>query len=74
LVDHVFYRHLRRRPIELSRFLDLLVALPNRALPGIIAEIPVGWHNERVAEIEEHIRMVSRHADEFGEEIRRRLA
>jgi hypothetical protein len=74
LADHVFYRRLRKKPIELSRFMASLVALPEGAMREILAEVPAEWNNEVLARIEEHIRMVSSHAIEFAEEIRRRLA
>jgi hypothetical protein len=74
LADHVFYTRLRKKPIDLSRFVAALVALPEGAMPEIVAEVPPEWNNEILQRIEGHLRVVSNHAIEFAEEIRRRLA
>jgi hypothetical protein len=74
LANHVFFRQLRKRSIDLDGFTDALVALPRAGLPEIVAEIPIEWNNEIVARIQEHLRVVSEHATEFAEQVRRRLA
>ena len=74
LGNHVFYTQLRKKPIDLSRFVDALVALPVGAMQEIVAEVPPEWNNEILQRIEGHLRVVSNHAIEFAEEIRRRLA
>jgi HipA-like protein len=74
LADHVFYTRLRKKPIDLSSFVTALVALPEGAMQEILAEVPAEWNNEILPRIEEHLRVVSSHAMEFAEEVRRRLA
>jgi hypothetical protein len=70
----VFYRQLRKKPIDLNGFTLALTALTGEPLETILAEVPPEWNNEGVQEIEHHLRMVSGHAGEFAEQIRRRLA
>lgn len=74
LADHVFYTRLRKKPIDLSQFVAALGALPDGAMQEIVAEVPVEWNNEVLSRIEGHLRVVSNHAIEFAEEVRRRLA
>lgn len=74
LGDHVFYRRLRGKPIDLDGFTAGLAALPGPALDGILAEVPAEWNNENLAKIERHLRTVSAHAAEFADEVKRRLA
>ena len=74
LEDHVFYRKLKGRPIDINGFTARLTALPGPALDGILADAPTEWNNESLAKIERHLRTVSAHATEFAEEVRRRLA
>ncbi len=74
LTNHVFYRQLKKKPIDLSEFATRLISLPGTALQGILAELPTEWNNEISPKIEHHLRSVSEHALEFVEEIRRRLA
>jgi hypothetical protein len=74
LGNHVFYTRLRKKPIDLSGFVATLVELPEGALQGIMAEVPPEWNNEILQRIEGHLRVVSDHAIEFAEEIKRRLA
>jgi len=74
LADHVFYTRLRKKQVDLSRFVAALVALPEGALQEILAEVPAEWNNGILPGIDGHLRIVSNHAIEFGEEVRRRLA
>ena len=74
LTEHVFYRQLKKKPIDLNGFTVALSALPGEPLGAILANVPPEWNNEGLQKIEEHLRMVSDHAGEFAEEIRRRLA
>jgi hypothetical protein len=74
LTDHVFYKALRKRAIDLGDVTAGLRALPGAALDGMIAEVPPEWNNERVRQIVRHLQLVSEHAEEFAEEIKRRLA
>lgn len=74
LRNHVFYTQLRKKPIDLTRFVDALAALPVGAIQEIVAEVPREWNNEILQRIDGHLRIISDHATEFVEEIRRRLA
>ena len=74
LTDHVFFRRLKRREIDLTGFAERLSELPDSILPAVLAEVPPEWNNENVARIEEHLVAVAGQAERFAEEIRRRLA
>jgi hypothetical protein len=73
LSEHVFYRKLKGKPIDIAAFTARLAALPGPALDGILADVPAEWNNENLSKIERHLKMVSDHATEFAEEVRRRL-
>jgi hypothetical protein len=74
LNEHVFYRALKSKVIDITGFADTLAALSGPALEGILNDVPPEWNNGSLAKIERHLRTVSGHAAEFAEEIRRRLA
>ena len=74
LTDHVFYRKLKSRPIDLTGFTASLAALSGPALNGILADVPPEWNNKSWLKIHRHLRAVSGHALEFAEEVRRKLA
>ena len=73
LTDHVFYRQLKSKPIDLDGFALALSGLPGHRLDAMLDEVPSEWKNEELSKIEQHLRAVSSHAAEFAEEIRRRL-
>jgi hypothetical protein len=74
LEQHVFYRQLKAKPIDITGFTGCLQALAGRAVDGILADVPPEWNNGNLPKIEGHLRMVGARAEEFAEEIRRRLA
>jgi hypothetical protein len=74
LTEHVFYRQMKKKTINLDGFTSALAALTGAPLDTILAEVPLEWNNERVSEIERHLRAVAGRAGEFAEEIRRKLA
>jgi hypothetical protein len=74
LTDHVFFRRLKRREIDLTGFTTRLSELPDSILPAVLAEVPPEWNDEKSARIEEHLVAVAGQAERFAEEIRRRLA
>jgi hypothetical protein len=74
LSDHVFYRRLKSRTIDMDGFTARLTALSGVPLDEILADVPPEWNNESLTKIEQHLRAVSAHAAEFAEEVRRRLA
>jgi hypothetical protein len=74
LEQHVFYRKLKAKPIELEGFTTKLAAMPDAFLDGLVAEVPPEWDNQEcVARIVEHLRVAKDHATEFAESIRRVL-
>jgi hypothetical protein len=74
LSDHVFFRRLKGKEIDLLAFTDALSALSERVLPAILAEVPGEWNNGNLPKIDGHLRAVAGQAAAFAEEIRRRLA
>jgi len=74
LSDHVFFRRLRGRTVDLASFSEALSKLPERVLPAILAEVPGEWNNGNLQKISSHLRAVAGEAARFAEEIRRRLA
>ena len=73
LTDHVFYRKLKSKPIDLTGFTASLRGLSDALLEGIVADVPAEWNNGNVPKIERHLGMVRDHAGEFAEEVRRFL-
>jgi hypothetical protein len=74
LRDHVFYKRLRSKTIDLTGFTASLRSLSNLVIAGMVADVPDEWNNENVAKIEGHLRAVRDNAWEFGQEVRRMLA
>jgi hypothetical protein len=73
LTDHVFYRKLKSKPIDLAGFTASLGGLSDALLQGIVADVPAEWKNDNLPKIERHLRTVRDHAAEFAEEVRRIL-
>jgi len=73
LTDHVFYRKLKSKPIDLTGFTASLGGLSDALLAGIVADVPAEWNNDNLPKIERHLRAVRGHAGEFAEEVRRFL-
>jgi hypothetical protein len=73
LRNHVFYRRLRSKPIDLSEFGNSLGGLMNEKLEFIWKDIPTEWAHPHLARIRNHLISVRDHATEFLEEIRRGL-
>jgi hypothetical protein len=73
LADHVFYRRLKSKLIDLTGFTASLGGLSDAQLAGIVADVPAEWNNDNLQKIERHLRTVRDHAGEFAEEIRRFL-
>lgn len=74
LFDHVFFRRLKGRDIDLTSFASALSALPETALPAILADVPEEWNNGSLPKIDGHLRAVAGRSVDFAEEVRRRLA
>ena len=73
LADHVFYRKLKSKAIDLTGFTASLGGLSDALLDGIAADVPAEWNNGNVPRIEHHLRSVREHAAEFAEDVRRFL-
>lgn len=74
LSEHVFFNRLRRKPIDLSSFTELLAKLPTSALPSIMADVPEEWNNGRLLRIAQHLIAVAGEAVAFADEVKRKLA
>jgi len=74
LSEHVFYRKLKAKPIDLNDFTFRLHGLAANELESIMATAPPEWNNGCLQRIDEHLRAVSTRTDEFAEEVRKRLA
>jgi RNAse (barnase) inhibitor barstar len=74
LEDHVFYSRLRAKEIDLKDFGQNLKALTTDVLMGIREEVPLEWAHKDLIGIEGHLTKIQKNADEFVEQIRRRLA
>jgi hypothetical protein len=74
LENHVFYRKLKAKPIDLQDFVSFLLSLTNTVLEGMVAEIPNEWNNEYVDRIVKHLVVLREHSEEFVQEVQRFLA
>jgi hypothetical protein len=74
LSEHVFYQRLRRQEIDLDDFYDRLRALSDEVLAEIRREVPSEWLHPDLDAIETHLVEARTHADQFVEQVRRRLA
>jgi|SRR5579859_280211 len=74
LQHHVFYSRLKSRELDLNDFRDRLNALTAIVLARIKTEAPKEWMHGNWERIEAHLNEICAHADEFVEQVRRRLA
>jgi hypothetical protein len=75
LENHVFYRQLKSKTIDLTEFTARLRELSETVLDEIFADVPPEWNNvEDGLRIREHLLAISDHAEDFAEQIRRFLA
>jgi hypothetical protein len=74
LNDHVFLRSIRKRRNDWRPFLQLLAALSDEVLSGILQEMPLDWDVSRFSEIREHLMKVRQHSGEFELHLQRRCA
>lgn len=74
LREHVFYKQLRGKEIELEAFTQTLAHLPDDTLPEIVAEVPLEWHKIYLEKTRRHLDAVAAKSKEFAEAIRRSLA
>ena len=73
LTDHVFYRKLKSKAIDLTGFTASVGGISDALLEGIVADVPAEWNNDNLPKIERHLRTVRDHPGEFAEEVRRFL-
>jgi hypothetical protein len=73
LTDHVFYRRLKSKEIDLASFTASLGGLSAALVEEVVAEVPMEWKNDNVTRIERHLQAVREHADDFAAAIRRFL-
>jgi len=73
LDQHVFSRALRKVPAP-QDFLDRLSSLSDEVIQSFSNQIPPEWQSEDLPKIERHLKLMREHAEEFAEEITRRLA
>lgn len=73
LIHHVFYRRLRSKPIDLTRFTASLGGLSDALIAGIVADVPPEWNNDNLPKIVRHLCSVRDNAGEFAEAVRRML-
>jgi hypothetical protein len=73
LTNHVFYRKLKSKPIDITGFTELLSGFSDAQLSEVTADVPPEWNNGDVLKIESHLRAMRVHAEEFAEEVRRIL-
>jgi len=74
LNDHVFYKGLHRKQIDLSMFINALKSLPTDFFDDLRSALPGEWDLAMFERIQNHISLIAEHADDFEEELRRRLA
>lgn len=73
LADHVFVRQLQGQTVPES-FRDKVLELTDDVLNSFSDQIPEEWRENTTQRIEDHLRLIREHADEFTGEIQRRLA
>ena len=73
LTNHVFYRKLRSKSIDLTGFTASLLGVSDALLAAIVADVPAEWNNDSLPMIERHLRAVRDRAAEFTGEVRRIL-
>jgi hypothetical protein len=73
LANHVFYKRLKSKEIDLRDFEERLNALTADVLAAIREEVPDEWRHADLNSVEAHITAVRDHAGEFVEQVRRWL-
>ena len=75
LEEHVFYRRLKSKALDLTKFITRLRALSDAVLDEVLADVPAEWKNEKdELKIRQHLAAIRDHTDEFAEQVRRFLA
>jgi hypothetical protein len=74
LQQHVFYSRLKSRELDFAEFRERLRTLTGTVLTRIKNEVPREWMQGHWERMEAHLSDIQAHADEFVEQVRRRLA
>jgi hypothetical protein len=71
--EHVFYKGLRGKAVDIEPFMGRLRQLDDDALEVIARAVPDEWTSNDVERVIEHVRSVRDNADRFAFELRRTL-
>ena len=74
LTNHVFYRQLKGRTVNLDRLAGALETVAEDASNCIMSTIPQEWRGDNAAKIQNHLMQMAVHTNEFIDEVRRTLA
>lgn len=74
LEKHVFYSRLKAKAIHLGDFANRLRTIGPGTFQRIREEMPPSWIHDHLGEIQAHLLVVQEHAEQFIEQVRRRLA
>lgn len=73
MMNHLFFGSLRGQEISLDRFAGAMELLSDDALKEIMANIPKEWYNKNIEKIINHVSEITKHINEFVDEVRRTL-
>jgi hypothetical protein len=74
LLEHVFFRTLKSKAIDLTSFTNSLAGLTDDVLTEFLTDMPSEWIDDSLPKIKEHLSAIRGHIAEFAEAIRRFLA
>jgi hypothetical protein len=73
LLEHVFFRTLKSKAIDLTSFTTSLVGLTEGVLTEYSADVPGEWNDDTLPKIKLHLCAIRDHVAEFAEAVRRFL-
>jgi hypothetical protein len=74
LFEHVFFRTLKSKAIDLTSFTNSLGGLTDDVLTEFLSDVPTEWNDDSLPKIKEHLCAIRQHIAEFAEALRRFLA
>jgi hypothetical protein len=74
LSEHVFFRTLKSKGVDLTAFTNSLAGLSDVVLAEFLADVPSEWCDDSLPKIKEHLGAIRDHGAEFAEAVRRFLA